>query len=169
MTTVRRARRDDARAIAEVHVATWQATYRGVMPQRVLDELDVDARERMWQRFTGMDALAVFVVERDDCVIGFASVGACREEERLGEVFAIYVHPNAWGTGAGLALMGEAVAWLRERWREAVLWVARENPRARRFYERYGWEADGAAKVDEVAPGARVAEVRYRLSGLDRL
>jgi hypothetical protein len=65
--------------------------------------------------------------------------------------------------------MASGVEWLRERWDEAVLWVAEENPRARRFYEHGGWALDGGRKVDEVAPGALVAEVRYRLSGLQRL
>jgi len=34
---VRRATIDDAVDIADVHVATWRATYRGLMPQSLLD------------------------------------------------------------------------------------------------------------------------------------
>ena len=45
--------------------------------------------------------------------------------------------------------------------------MAEENPRARRFYERYGWVAE-TTRVEEVVPGAHVSEVLYRLSGLDR-
>jgi RimJ/RimL family protein N-acetyltransferase len=62
--------------------------------------------------------------------------------------------------------MEAAVAWLGERWQEAILWVAEENPRARRFYERYGWKAE-TTRVEEVVPGAFVPEVLYRLTGLD--
>ena len=36
---VRPARPEDARRIAEIHVETWRATYPGVVPQEVLDEL----------------------------------------------------------------------------------------------------------------------------------
>ena len=82
-------------------------------------------------------------------------------------MYAIYVRPEAWGTGSGWALMDAAVEWLAERWREAILWVAEENPRARRFYERYGWVPE-TTRVEEVVPGARLSEVLYRLSGLDR-
>ena len=63
--------------------------------------------------------------------------------------------------------MEVGVEWLAERWQEAILWVAEENPRARRFYERYGWVAE-TTRVEEVVPGARISEVLYRLSGLDR-
>ena len=63
--------------------------------------------------------------------------------------------------------MDAAVRALSERWDEAMLWVATENPRARRFYERCGWIVDGE-RVDESIPGASVAETRYRLSGLAR-
>ncbi len=45
--------------------------------------------------------------------------------------------------------------------------MAEENPRARRFYERYGWVAE-TTRVEEVVPGAHISEVLYRLSGLDR-
>ena len=169
MTSVRRATPDDARSIAEIHVETWRAAYAGVMPQRVLDELDVEARERMWRSWAAAPDWAAFVAQQRGRIVGFASVGPSRDPEGLGEVAAIYVSPSVWGTGAGRALMDAGIGWLKERWSEAILWVAEENPRARRFYERYGWELDGGRKVDEVAPGAVVAEVRYRISGLDRL
>ena len=39
----------DARPIAEVHVRTWQEAYRGIVPDAVLDALDVDDRERRWK------------------------------------------------------------------------------------------------------------------------
>jgi GNAT superfamily N-acetyltransferase len=148
-----------------VHVDTWRAAYPGVIPREALDALDVDQRASRWERFTVAEGYAVFVAEREGSVVGFASAGACRELEDTGELFTIYVHPDSWGTGAGLGLMDAVVEWLAERWPEAVLWVAEDNPRARRFYERYGWVAE-TTRVDELLPGVHVPEVRYRLSGL---
>jgi ribosomal protein S18 acetylase RimI-like enzyme len=165
--TVRRATVEDARAIAEVHIETWRATYVDIMPPEVLAGLDVDRREELWRRYAATEGYAVFVAERDGRVVGFVSVGACDDLEDTGELYAIYVAPDVWGTRAGLALMEAAVEWLAERWDEAVLWVATENPRARRFYERYGWIVDGD-RVDTSLIGAPVPETRYRLSGLKR-
>ena len=165
--TVRPARAEDARGIAKVHVETWRATYPGVMPQKLLDELSVDEREARWRSMMGRGESATFVAEADGDVVGFVSVGRSWTEPQAGELYAIYVVPRAQGTGAGLALMETAVEWLSERFDEAILWVATENPPARRFYERYGWAPDGA-RVDDSFPGASVPETRYRLSGLGR-
>jgi len=165
--SVRPTRFEDARRLAEIHVETWRATYPGVMPQQLLDDLSVDERERMWRRWLPDERFGTFAAESEGRVVGFVTVGPSSTLAGAGELHAIYVAPDAQGTGAGLALMRAAVEWLAERCEEAILWVATENPRARSFYERFGWVADGE-RVDQSWPGASVPETRYRLSGLAR-
>jgi ribosomal protein S18 acetylase RimI-like enzyme len=166
MKSARPATADDTRGIAEVQVATWRGAYRHVFPAEVLDALDVEERERMWQRVLANEDMAVFVTEEGGPVNGFVSVGASRDVPGEGELYAIYVHPDAWGSGAGPALMAEGRRWLAERYPAAILWVLEDNPRARRFYEREGWTAD-LTRVDVVS-GVEVPEVRYRVSFLDQ-
>jgi ribosomal protein S18 acetylase RimI-like enzyme len=160
---VRRATVADAAAIADVHTRTWQVAYAHVFGSERLAGIDAGRRRSAWERAiaSGED---VFVAEVDEHVVAFVSVGATRDDEALGELYAIYALPEAWGSGAGHALMRPAVEALREAgFGEAVLWVLDDNPRARRFYEREGWELDGERKEDEFL-GVRVAEVRYRIS-----
>ena len=45
----------------------------------------------------------------------------------------------------------------------ATLWVLEDNPRARRFYEREGWNTDGRRRDEEML-GVTVTEVRYRIA-----
>jgi GNAT superfamily N-acetyltransferase len=163
--TVRLARPGDARRLAEIHVETWRATYPGVVPQEVLDGLSVERREQQWERWIPDPASTAFVAEIDGEVVGFVNVGPSFSTAGLGELYAIYVVPAAQGTGAGSALMEAAVDALGERFEEAILWVATENPRARRFYERHGWTVDGE-RIDDSIPGVSLPETRYRLSGL---
>jgi hypothetical protein len=40
----------DAAEIARVHVASWRAAYRGIVPDRFLDGLDTGERERSWRQ-----------------------------------------------------------------------------------------------------------------------
>ncbi len=47
-TLIRTARPDDARSVAEVHVASWRHAYRGLLPDDYLERLSVDDREAMW-------------------------------------------------------------------------------------------------------------------------
>ena len=77
-----------------------------------------------------------------------------------GEVYALYVAPDWWSTGTGRSLMAAALTALSEAgYRRAVLWVLAGNARARRFYERAGFSADGAENVLTGLGG--VLEVRY--------
>jgi GNAT superfamily N-acetyltransferase len=97
-------------------------------------------------------------------VVGFSHVGPARgEPAEVGELYAIYVVPEAWGVGVGRALMAESLARLRsEQFPAAILWVLEDNPRTRRFYELAGWAADGGVK-DEEWLGTTIREVRYRI------
>ena len=80
-----------------------------------------------------------------------------------GEVYALYVTPAWWSTGTGRSLMAAALAALSETgFDRAVLWVLAGNARARRFYERAGFTADGAVNV--LAGLGGVLEVRYARS-----
>ena len=147
---------DDAEGVARVHVETWQAAYAHALPQAQLQALSMEeAVERSRRR------PPTFVAERDGEILGFVSVGASRDPGTDGELFAIYVHPQHWGTGAGRALIeaGEGEL-LRLGHHDAVLWVLDDNPRARRFYELAGWSPDGAAREIHVF-GFDVPEVRY--------
>ena len=99
---IRRATVADARAIADVHVRTWQAAYEHVFGVERLAGLDVDRRASGWERRLG-EGWATFVAEKDGRVLGFVSVGE-------GELDAIYVLPEAWGSSAGGALVSTASA-----------------------------------------------------------
>jgi len=120
----------------------------------------------MWAAHVSDDP-PLLVAEVDDGVVGFVSYGPSRDKDagdRVAEVYAIYVSPEHWGRGVGKALHDEAVKQLRSRgFDEATLWVLDTNERTLRWYERQGWSPDGSEKMDEIG-GARVREVRYRLS-----
>ena len=160
---VRRARLEDARAIAQVHAETWREAYEHVFGAERLAGVSIDVRLAQWERILTTGQSDVFVAA-DDGIVGFVSTGDSRDADAVAELFAIYVLPRAWGTGAGSALMRAGVEAMRLRASgDAVLWVLDDNPRARRFYEREGWALDGERKEDEYL-GLRVAEVRYRIA-----
>jgi GNAT superfamily N-acetyltransferase len=164
---IRRARAADADGIARVQERGWQIAYRHVFPVAELDRGGFIHPARWRDRLDRPPrGWSTFVAERDGEVIGFTSVGPNRDERGLGELYAIYVDPDDWSSGAGRALIATAERQLRAEYREATLWVLENNPRARRFYEEAGWTADGARKAEE-RWGVRAPEVRYR-KRLDR-
>ncbi|HMK63635.1 MAG TPA: GNAT family N-acetyltransferase [Acidimicrobiales bacterium] len=149
---IRRATMKDVQAIAEVHVRSWKAAFCGLLPQDYLDALQPEDRLPGWQ-----DALdgarpwpVVFVGEEDGRIVGFVEVAPNEDPDAhsgTGEVRTIYMDPEAWGGGRGGALLDAGVSVLAAAgFTEVSLWVLHSNSRARRFYERQGWRADGASK-----------------------
>ncbi len=158
---VRVATGDDAVAVETIRVRGWQTAYRHVLPPSELDAMRIEAT-RWRARFDLPPAgWTTFVADRDGEVIGFAAVGPSRDKRGLGELYAIYVDPDDWSTGAGRALIEQAEQQLARDYAVATVWVREDNPRARRFYEQAGWQPDGARKT-ELRLGVEAYEVRYR-------
>lgn len=164
MVQVRPAVAADADAVGQVHVRAWQRAYRGQLPDEYLDGLRPEDRARMWARALEREGNGTLLVAERGALVGFVFAGpaAGEPEEGTGEVFALNVDPDHWGSGAGRALLVEAERWLAGTpFGAAILWVHPANERARRFYERAGWRDDAAERVTEVL-GVTVPEVRYR-------
>ncbi|MEU4133413.1 GNAT family N-acetyltransferase [Streptomyces wuyuanensis] len=165
----------DCEAVAAVRVDGWRYAYAGLMPRSYLDALDVaeDAgRRRAHLAAAGGAGVVHLVAEHDGEVAGWGCYGPYREQGATtadGEVYALYVRPERIGTGVGRALMDALLAQAEADGRPALLlWVLKENARARRFYEKAGFLPDGAEEPFEVA-GVPVPEVRYgrRLSAAE--
>src|SRR5581483_6168546 len=158
---VRVATPEDSLAVERARVHGWRTAYRHVFPVDDLDAMPIDGDRWRSRLHVPPPGWTTFVCERGEQVVGFASVGPSRDEDGLGELYAIYVEPAEWSSGAGRALMSAAEEQLASEYDAALLWVLEENPRARQFYERAGWAPDGARKAEERF-GVRAPEVRYR-------
>ena len=149
--TVRAATVRDAGAIARVHVASWHAAYRELIPAHRLATFTVPLRTQAWRRnLRDRSGVHTTVFERDDLVSGFASIGASRDLRGWGEIWAIYVAPDAWGRGIGSALFADAMAtftgWSMP---SVMLWVLEGNTRAMQFYQGGGFVLDGKRKIED--------------------
>lgn len=152
---VRPARLDDAAAIARIHVGAWRVAYRGLLPQAVLDGLDLDARVERWRSFLADPGEKEHLVGlAHGAVKGFLSLGTSRDEDATpttGEVYAVYVDPDSWRQAIGLRLMKAGLERLTARgFTRATLWILAENQRARSFYEALGMRLDGHDKQAQV-------------------
>lgn len=151
----------------------WQAAYRGIVPDAILDGMSIDSRRELWIRAIGRassersEDARIWVVEEDGVVRGFAASRPSRDEDAApgtGEVNSIYLAPEAWGRGLGQALLERSTEDLRARgFAPLILWVIEANTRGRRFYELAGWRADGARQPIDF-DGELVDEIRYHRS-----
>lgn len=162
---LRSAEPEDAMAVARVHVRSWRAAYRSLLPDEYLDGLHAEDRAQVYD-FTNSDpSKPQTIVALDAGLIrGFASVMPYRgaDLKEFGELCALYVDPEYWGRGLGAALISAARARLFAcGFAYAALWVLEGNVRAHRFYRMDGWIPEGERRVDTVW-GAVVHESRYR-------
>jgi GNAT superfamily N-acetyltransferase len=164
---LRPAQPEDAMAVARVHVRSWQAAYRNILPDDYLDRLRPEDRAAKYD-FATRDPLkpqTIVAVEGvpTSVVCGFATTMPVSDSDMpgCGELCALYVDPQNWGKGAGVALASAArEQMLKHGFHKAILWVLTGNVRAERFYQSDGWTADGVLRKATVWD-IEVDEIRY--------
>ncbi|MBW5481196.1 GNAT family N-acetyltransferase [Streptomyces bambusae] len=165
MTHVREMSEADIEAVSTIRVRGWQAAYAGIVPGTYLDAMTVedDADQRRQRFFRSGRRSTDLVASGDHGPVGWICYGpGTPGAERVGEVYALYVLPELIGQGVGRLLLGEAHARMKgQGFGTSVLWVLSDNRRARRFYERAGYQADGTTQND-VYDGITLPELRYQ-------
>lgn len=150
---VRPAEPTDVEALARLHVETWAETYRVQLPDVFFGERALEHRRGFWATtlVERPSADHVIVAADEGGLVGFGFSGPAVPDDDGAptprQLYALYVRASHHGLGVGQALIDAVVGD-----GPASLWVARDNPRARRFYERNGFVADGHEKPDERVP-----------------
>jgi GNAT superfamily N-acetyltransferase len=161
---VRHARGEDAEGVVHAHERASEELFERVVGKRLDALLPFEARLAQFNAsIVKMSPRAqVLVAESDGEIIGLAV--CVRPGDGPGELKDLHVVPEAWGSGVSRGLMAAALDALRGMGTADVfLWVGEDNPRARRFYEREGWQHDGASQPSSLGP----VELRYTKSFRD--
>lgn len=160
---VREATVADAEGIARVHTDSWQTSYRGILPDTVLDRIDVGQRaesRRKILRDRSVFQLVAYDVTHGD-IVGFCDAGASRRHmPYAGEVYAIYLAHRAKRHGIGQEMFERVQAWLvANEMRSMIVWVLENNHHARRFYEAMG--GTQGSRLSSRVGGYPVVELSY--------
>lgn len=146
----------DHLAITEVFYACWTQSYRGVLPDRLVDSLGWDDASKLWQRVLtevapGELVLAVAGTGANEQVLGVLRLDPAESstgEPGWGMIHSLYVSPNAQGRGVGTLLLNVARSSLEEfGCTQARLWVFRDNHPSRKFYHAHGGLPTGQERV----------------------
>ncbi|WP_339112431.1 GNAT family N-acetyltransferase [Thioclava sp. GXIMD2076] len=168
---------EDVEELAQLHVQAWRDTYTGLLPQAMLDQLDLRQRMTQWHNAithkAGRSGTGVVLARAGGDLLGFVSYGPQRDADLAlkgydGEIEALYVQRNAQGRGLGRALLGHAGTRLQAAgFGAAALWVLEANAPACAFYAAMG--AEICDTRIELRPEATLQDRAYGWRDLEAL
>jgi putative acetyltransferase len=136
---IRRSGPDEAETHFAIQRAACLPALAHIFPPELYPFPEDEIRQR-WRGFPGV----VLVAERDGEAVGIAGVEDCW-------LHGFYVRPEWWGSDVASELHAAALEAMADC-PELKLWVLEENRRARRFYEKRGWRANGETRVVPYPP-----------------
>jgi ribosomal protein S18 acetylase RimI-like enzyme len=157
MAEVREAIAADIPALARLHLAAWRLAYDGILPRHILAALTVSEFERIWASLLKDPQRRTLVACPQTEASGFVAYRLEPEPEIIG----LYVDPAQWRGGLGSLLMTSALGRMAAAGvGRVILWVMRDNGRARAFYEHAGFSLTGR-KRESSRYDVRFDEVEY--------
>lgn len=146
---------DEINGKGYVHYQSWHEAYPGLVDPGYLARHTLEKCVAIAHKWPDN----ILVAKDGEKVIGFVGYGPYRDDTlpACGEVFALYVLAEYHGQKVGYELMRAAIEKL-SAYRKVALWVLRGNERAIRFYERFGFQVDGAEA--EIKLGTPNTELR---------
>jgi GNAT superfamily N-acetyltransferase len=161
-----------AKGIAQVHVGSWRTTYKGIVADATLANMNIEVRIKQWaNRLADKEPRTCTFVAMDpnEQVIGFANGGPVRSEELKadGELYAIYLYEESQRKGIGGALLWETACYLNGAGFTSLgVWVLERNL-SRLFYEALG--AEQIAEKTLTRDGLMLKEIGYRWQSIRSL
>lgn len=167
---IRQAILNDAKGIAQVHVDSWRTTYKGIIPQKSLNNLSYKHRSNLWEKNIQRDDSYVLVVENDlGEIIGFADAWKRKNniEAASGDLTSIYILEEYQGKGIGKCLLKEIFKHFKVLGYEKVFVDVLEANNTRHFYEYYGAKK---VKINEIKMGNKVLNLSiYQWENIDEV
>jgi len=162
----------DALPLAQLHALSWRRTYRGILPDHLLDGPLVEQHLASWasRLETGApDRQLILLARQAEFLAGFVCVLLDHDPAWGARLENLHVHPECKGQGLGQKLLRRARSWVQAvtPGNSMHLWVFEQNLPARSFYERMGGEF-AERNIWELPSGERVPELRYLWPGAAR-
>lgn len=138
----------DAKAMAELGARTFTNTFGHLYQPADLELFLQNHSPENWDKELNDSAFEVYVAERDGALVGYVKLGPphlpFEPRGEAAELRQLYVVEEMKGQGVADELMRWVIDRARDRRADYLyLSVFVDNHRARRFYEKYGFEPEG--------------------------
>ena len=148
---IRKAQSSDASRLAEIMVFAKRTAYRPIFNDDNGSFNEIQVLDIALEYRDSEDAIRNIYVYDDGIVKGMMNC-ICLEEESW-QLKELYVDPFFQGEGIGRVLLEYFLNQSKENGIKSVnLWALEKNERARRFYERNGFEFSGVKELEVGTP-----------------
>lgn len=154
---------NDVNIISEIYALSWKSAYKGIVPQKYLDELKLDYWVPRFQGWMLENCLKACILYVDNIPVGCVTYRNSRDEKlpAWGEIPSIYLHPDYYHKGYGKNLLTYALYKLKnDGYTNCYLWVLSENNNAIKFYEQNGFKFNGDTCIS-IIMNNNLTELRY--------
>lgn len=145
--------------ISNIYEYSWKYAYKDIIPQDFLDSIP----KGRWANSINREGMNNLVLIENGLVVGTASFCKSRWEKYIdfGEIVSIYFLPDYIGKGYGGYLLKRCIDELGKLgFTKLLLWVLEDNKKARRFYEKNGFNYTNEY-INDCIGGKEIREVMY--------
>ncbi|MFS0780681.1 N-acetyltransferase family protein [Bacillus sp. 1P06AnD] len=160
----------DADGIAKVHVDSWRATYKGIMPEELLNHLSYESRTELWKKNISDKNNYIVIAENEEGqVIAFVTAGKRETNlvENSGDLTSIYACEEYKGKGIGKKLLQEAFSHFKTIGYNKIFVEVLEDNKTKYFYEYYGAELVNTVQIK--IGGKVLNESIYEWDSIDKV
>ena len=151
MIEVKYAKYDDMKTLAFIQTSSWKKGFENILSEDTLEKYtDLEKCQMMLEKVYDSKSGNFYIACRDGkpCAELFWREG--KEMDESAEIVALHSIPESWGHGVGKAIMDKATDDIKAKgYKHIYLWVFKENLRARKFYEKFGYSLDGEHRVSD--------------------
>lgn len=165
---IRKATLEDVEDISNIYALSWKSAYKGIVPQKYLDELKCDFWVSSFQNWINNSIFTTQLIFENDMPIGCIAYGNARDDKfaNWGEIVSIYLLPDYFRKGYGQKLLKTALIDMKTNgYKNCYLWVLKENSSARYFYESNGFICNNDECTCEIMK-KQLVDVRYILTNI---
>lgn len=147
---IRKVKQGDADTLAYIQTESWKAAFKGIIDDEMLEKCtDILKARLMYQRLLDDNKGNGYILTVDDKPHCIAYWDKARDSDLIGKAELICIHslPDNWHKGFGSKMMDMILEDIKKSgYSEVVLWVFRDNLRARAFYEAKGFVLNDVTK-----------------------
>lgn len=159
--TIRKAKNGDEKILAYIQTESWKSAFADIISAEDMGRCtDIVKAEAMYENVLKSGYAEISILEIDckpHCIAAWSKARNPQFSD-CAELICIHSLCDKWGKGYGSMMMNHIIDEIKNSgYNSVLLWVFEKNTRARRFYEKHGFELTDNTQISYDA-----VEVMYR-------